>query len=491
MVGTLRACRARTFQVGNLRARMEDEGDVFLARVAEVVLMPDGRYSKTFESLVDMPVGDVLVIESLTPTCPWAEPVVAATIVADAVEHLAGGACAVVLPRVPACDDDLLPDAGQLLDADDLGEDLALIDTALQTVINTSAAVRHRLNGRSLTGFDTEPWQRPGDLDTGIVEDDDPDDAYEDDDEGEPWQFTARTGAVLRLALQDLSEQAWQEARALGDEVLAPAAAGVFADLPGITFGQGRAWRQQMARAFDDLVADITAGNWSKPGCTGEEMTLHLALAEAAQLPDQAPHRVARTLHGLPAHAYDCDRLVDHFYTAIAPLLDRPFGFFGHSMGALIAYQLTRRLLRQGEPLPTWLGVSAYAAPQGEAGADSRPHLMADAELRAWLRNGGGSPPQLLDNDDVWHKFAPVFRSDFKLVDTWAPPRSPEPLPVPLSAFAGVHDKLIDEDRLLAWRAFTTHFRGLERFDGDHFYLTTHQQLLAAAITAAMRSAAP
>ncbi|WP_225882439.1 alpha/beta fold hydrolase, partial [Streptomyces aureocirculatus] len=187
----------------------------------------------------------------------------------------------------------------------------------------------------------------------------------------------------------------------------------------------------------------------------------------------------------------DCDRLVDYFSTAIAPLLDRPFGFFGHSMGALIAYQLTRRLLRQGEPLPTWLGVSAYAAPQGKAGADSRPHLMADDELRAWLRSGGGSPPQLLDNDDVWHKFAPMFRSDFKLVDTWTPPRSPEPLPVPLSVFAGVHDKLIDEDRLLAWRAFTTRFRGLERFDGDHFYLTTQQQPLAAAITAAMRSAAP
>ncbi|MDX3275222.1 MULTISPECIES: alpha/beta fold hydrolase [Streptomyces] len=187
----------------------------------------------------------------------------------------------------------------------------------------------------------------------------------------------------------------------------------------------------------------------------------------------------------------ECDRLVDYFHTAIAPLLDRPFGFFGHSMGALIAYQLTRRLLREGDPLPTWLGVSAYGAPRGEASADSGPHLMADDELRGWLRSGGGSPPQLLDNDDVWHKFAPVFRSDFKLVDTWTPPRSPEPLPVPLSVFAGVHDKLIGGDRLLAWRALTTNFRGLERYDGDHFYLTTYQQQLAAAITAAMRSATP
>ncbi|MFJ5819330.1 thioesterase domain-containing protein [Streptomyces sp. NPDC093108] len=186
----------------------------------------------------------------------------------------------------------------------------------------------------------------------------------------------------------------------------------------------------------------------------------------------------------------DCDQLVDYFHAAIAPLLDRPFGFFGHSMGALIAYQLTHRLLREERPLPAWLGVSAYSAPGGDADG-SHPHLMADDELRAWLRSGGGSPPQLLDNDDIWHKFAPVFRADFKLVDTWTAPRSPEPLPVPLTAFAGRSDTLIGEDRLLAWRALTTDFRGLERYDGGHFYLLDHPQPLTAAITAAMRPAAP
>ncbi|MFE7403061.1 thioesterase domain-containing protein [Streptomyces sp. NPDC057557] len=186
----------------------------------------------------------------------------------------------------------------------------------------------------------------------------------------------------------------------------------------------------------------------------------------------------------------DCDQLVDYFHTAIAPLLDRPFGFFGHSMGSLIAYQLTRRLLREGDPLPTWLGVSAYGAPRGETEADGRPHLMSDDELRGWLRNVGGSPPQLLDDDAVWRKFAPVFRSDFKLLDTWAPPRNPEPLPVALSVFGGHHDRLIGEDHLLSWRAFTTDFRGLERYEGDHFYVMNHRRPLAVAITAAMRSAA-
>ncbi|WEH37860.1 alpha/beta fold hydrolase (plasmid) [Streptomyces sp. AM 4-1-1] len=200
----------------------------------------------------------------------------------------------------------------------------------------------------------------------------------------------------------------------------------------------------------------------------------------------EAPGR--GSLQGLPL-IDDCEQLVDYFHVAIAPLLDRPFGFFGHSMGALIGYQLTHRLLRERGALPTWLGVSAYGAPGGDA-SGCGPHLMADDELRAWLRSGGGSPPQLLDND-VWRKFAPVFRADFKLVNTWAAPRSPEPLPVPLTAFAGRGDALIGEDRLLAWQALTTDFRGLARYDGGHFYLLDHPQQLAAAITAAMRPAAP
>ncbi|MEU0100388.1 thioesterase domain-containing protein [Streptomyces sp. NPDC006267] len=184
----------------------------------------------------------------------------------------------------------------------------------------------------------------------------------------------------------------------------------------------------------------------------------------------------------------DCDQLVDYFHTAIAPLLNRPFGFFGHSMGAHLAYQLTRRLHHEGGPLPDWMGVSAYGNPR-DAADSARPHLMSDGELRCWLRDVGGSTPQLVDDESVWSTFAPVFRNDFKLLDTWTPPHSPEALPVPLSVFGGSGDELASEESLLSWQTATTRFRGLHRYDGDHFYLMNHQQQLAAAVTAAMRSA--
>ncbi|MGW1500949.1 thioesterase II family protein [Streptomyces mirabilis] len=178
----------------------------------------------------------------------------------------------------------------------------------------------------------------------------------------------------------------------------------------------------------------------------------------------------------------DCDALVAYFHEALTPWLNRPFAFFGHSMGSLVAYELTRRMVREGGPVPAWLGISAYGAPHGTAGADGRRHLLPDDELRDWLRNAGGSPPKLLDNDAVWRKFGPVFRGDFKLVDTWEPPRNPAPLPVPVQVFGGRDDTLMGPERLLEWRAFTEDFRGLTLYDGGHFYLAEHRVAVARTI---------
>lgn len=179
----------------------------------------------------------------------------------------------------------------------------------------------------------------------------------------------------------------------------------------------------------------------------------------------------------------DCEELVEYFHDALTPWLDRPFAFFGHSMGGLIAYELTRRLVKEEGTAPNWLGVSAYGAPQDEAGADGIRHLLPDDELRDWLRNAGGSPPKLLDNVAIWHKFGPVFRSDFKLVDTWEPPRNAAPLPIPISVFGGHDDNLMGTDRLLAWSEHTNDFLGLDMYEGGHFYLTDHRRSIALSIT--------
>ncbi|WP_179382008.1 hypothetical protein [Streptomyces sp. SA15] len=164
-------------------------------------------------------------------------------------------------------------------------EDLLIIDPALAAPEEAAHRVRERLRDRArYEGSDpvSEDW---------------------DEDEEGGDVLTPRTRAVLRLALQDLSDQAWEEAAALGDEPLPRGAGGLFGSLPPVTLRQDGTWRRHMARAFDDLVADLSSEAEGEPRCTGEEMALHLGIARARALTRNRPPAYARPWRACPRTA--------------------------------------------------------------------------------------------------------------------------------------------------------------------------------------------
>lgn len=193
-------------------------------------------------------------------------------------------------------------------------------------------------------------------------------------------------------------------------------------------------------------------------------------------------------LHHLPPLA-DCDALVAFLETELEQWLDVPFGFFGHSMGALVAYQLSLRLLGGERPAPSWLGVSACNPPSPAfwQGAERRD-LLTDERLRRWLADHGHTPPELLADDELWQLFYPMFRSDFRLVDTWQPEPA-APLPIPLTAFGGSSDSMASPEALQLWREHTERFLGAYVYTGGHFYLTSHRQEVCRRIVLSSLSA--
>ncbi|PWI09278.1 thioesterase [Streptomyces sp. NWU339] len=165
----------------------------------------------------------------------------------------------------------------------------------------------------------------------------------------------------------------------------------------------------------------------------------------------------------------DADRLADFLLSSIEPELTCPYALFGHSMGALVTYEMTRRAADRGLPLPVWVGVSARAAPQ-LTGQGSRYHELPDAELQIRLKLLGGTPDGLFDDSELWALFDPIIRADLRLVETWRPAPGAGPLPVALSAFAGAEDHDSSPARMAGWQEHTDHFLGLRVFDGGHFY---------------------
>lgn len=190
--------------------------------------------------------------------------------------------------------------------------------------------------------------------------------------------------------------------------------------------------------------------------------------------------------------ATDLDSLAGFVLPALIPWLNGPFAMFGHSMGGMVAYDLTRRLAAAGSLQPVWVGVSARRAPDQPALAEPGVlhHNLPDAELRAGLLKMGGTPPAVLEHPDMWALIAPIVRADLKISETWRQPPGP-PFVVPrMSTFGGTDDRAASLGHLAGWRRFSVQFTGPHQYSGGHFYfqhcLPQLTRQIVADVTASM-----
>lgn len=172
----------------------------------------------------------------------------------------------------------------------------------------------------------------------------------------------------------------------------------------------------------------------------------------------------------------DLSVLLASLLPAITPLLDKPFVFFGHSMGALIAFELCRSLRNQGLPLPQHLYVSGFRAPD-MPNPNKVLHRLSDQAIIDNLRQYGGTPEAVLSNKELMAMFLPVLRADFALHETYR--YQPEaPLPCPITALSGVSDSISKPDYMRNWgRQTATYFEQVQ-YVGDHFFLHKHMSAI-------------
>lgn len=177
--------------------------------------------------------------------------------------------------------------------------------------------------------------------------------------------------------------------------------------------------------------------------------------------------------------------LLDDLVGAIRPLLEEgEFSFFGHSNGAMIAFELACRLYTLGLPLPQRLLLSANPAPWRRTLA--RPYSsMSSADFKQMLRELDGTPPELLDDDELFELVLPGLRADFALIETYQKTLKPV-LPVPATVFYGTRDA-IDEDHVYAWQERFAAPVDFREVDGGHFFIHTHEDQLLAQVAAMFR----
>jgi medium-chain acyl-[acyl-carrier-protein] hydrolase len=170
----------------------------------------------------------------------------------------------------------------------------------------------------------------------------------------------------------------------------------------------------------------------------------------------------------------------------ILPYLDRPFAFFGHSMGGLIGWELARDLRDWYGLAPSHLIVSACRPPQHRIAARQR-HVLPDTELIEELRRMNGTSFELLADTEVMRLLLPMVRADFAITETFRYRPGP-PLRCPVSAFGGVDDPDVRPEQLRGWAELTTGPFDLVLFPGDHFYLNDPSSGVTRRIAEGLRA---
>lgn len=165
----------------------------------------------------------------------------------------------------------------------------------------------------------------------------------------------------------------------------------------------------------------------------------------------------------------------------IGPYLDRPFAFFGHSMGAILAFEVARVLRRAGKLEPAHLSVSARAAPQ-VVEADLMTYDLPEPQFLGELQRLNGTPREVLEHPELMQMVLPLLRADFEIIQTY-PYRDQAPLTCPISVYGGLQDKEVTLEDLEAWQPQTTGSFSLRFLPGDHFFINTAQPLLLHTLT--------
>jgi medium-chain acyl-[acyl-carrier-protein] hydrolase len=180
--------------------------------------------------------------------------------------------------------------------------------------------------------------------------------------------------------------------------------------------------------------------------------------------------------------------LVAALHDGLLPHLDRPYAFFGHSLGALIAFELARALRRSGRPGPTHLFASAHRAPQCPNPHPDMRHLADGPFVDEIRRRYGGIPQAVLEHPELMALMLPCLRADFTVFETYRY-ADERPLECPISAFGGESDDYVRRDALEAWSTQTTGGFWLRMVPGDHFFVQGRRTEVLDAVAAALARA--
>lgn len=197
----------------------------------------------------------------------------------------------------------------------------------------------------------------------------------------------------------------------------------------------------------------------------------------------QLPGREERTLERPFARMTE---VIDTICARLPDELDGPYAFFGHSMGAIVSWEVARELVRRGLPAPVWLFVSGCRPPHMPD--ETCFWLLSDDELIDEIRKMDGTPRAVLENRDLMQLLLPTIRADFAVLEN-RQFQAPEPVDVPITVFGGAEDARVRPEHLAGWRELTRAECETHVFAGGHLFLREERDAILSIMEARIAAA--
>ncbi|RJQ75515.1 thioesterase [Pseudonocardiaceae bacterium YIM PH 21723] len=171
-------------------------------------------------------------------------------------------------------------------------------------------------------------------------------------------------------------------------------------------------------------------------------------------------------------------RLAERVHRELLPYLDRPLALFGHSMGAIVAFELARRLQAAGTPARE-LFASAHRAPHLRSGEPAI--ALIDQELINRMTDLDGTDPRVLADPEIREMVLPAMRADYQALESYRFADG-EPLTCPITVLTGTSDPRVTPDEAVAWKQHGAAGVEVHEFDGGHFYLVAQAKPVTALL---------
>jgi medium-chain acyl-[acyl-carrier-protein] hydrolase len=172
--------------------------------------------------------------------------------------------------------------------------------------------------------------------------------------------------------------------------------------------------------------------------------------------------------------------LVESIARELTPNLEGSFAFFGHSMGAIVSFELAHLLRRENKPGPSHLFLSGRPAPHLTK-KEALTYDLPELEFIEELRRMQGTPNEVLEHPELMSMLSPILRADLEVCQTYEYEPRP-PLDCPITAFGGLQDEDVSREQLEGWRDYTTSSFAARMFPGNHFFLHSSAPVLLRMI---------